>query len=77
MTRYQKKYKTIQTKIKDLKIIELNALPIYHGRYLKPEIRTYGDKVYTNFRGLNVLKEDTECKSFTAISIDALLVYEN
>ena len=26
------KYKTIQTKIKDVKIIELNALPVYADR---------------------------------------------
>ena len=60
-----------------MKIFELNALPIYDGRYLKPEIRTYGDKVYTNFRGLNVLEENIECEFFTVISVDTLLVYEN
>ena len=45
--------------------------------YIKTKIRTYGEKVYTNFRGLNVPEDDIECKSFTAISIDSLLVYEN
>ena len=35
------------------------------------------DKVHTNFRGLNVLKDDIECESFTVISIDSLLVYVN
>ena len=29
------KYKTIWTKIKDLKSIELNALPVYDNRYIK------------------------------------------
>ena len=29
-----------------------------------------------NFLGLNVPKDDIECKSFTIISIDSLLVYE-
>ena len=43
------KYKTIWIKIKDLKNIELNALPVYDDRYIKTKIRTYGDKVYTNF----------------------------
>ena len=37
----------------------------------------YGDKVYTNFRGSNVPKDNIECESFTAISIDSFLVYEN
>ena len=71
------KYKAIWTKIEDLKKFELNALPIYDDRYIKIKIRTYDDKVYTNFRGLNVSENDLECKSFTVISIDSLLGYEN
>ena len=71
------KYKAIWTKIEDLKIIESNAIPVYDDKYIKTKIRTYGDKVYTNFRGLNVPEDDIECKSFTAISIDSLLVYQN
>ena len=38
------KYKAILTKIKDLKNIELNVLPVYHDRYIKTKIRTYSDK---------------------------------
>ena len=34
------KYKTFWTKIKDLKNIELNALPVYYDRYKKTKIRT-------------------------------------
>ena len=45
------KYKTIWTKIEDLKNIELYALPVYDGRYIKTKIRTYVDKISTNFRG--------------------------
>ena len=70
------KYKSISTKIEGLKNIELNALPIYDDRYMKTKIRTYGDKIYTNFPGLNV-PDDIECKSFTVISTDSLFVYEN
>ena len=55
----------------------LNNLPVYDDRYIKTKIRTYGDKVYTKFRGLNVLEDGTECKSFTVIHIDSLLVYDN
>ena len=57
-----KKYKAIWTKIEDLKNIELNALPVYDNRYIKTRIRTYGDKVYTNFRCLNAPEHDIECK---------------
>ena len=37
------------------------------------KIRTYGDKVYTNFPGLNVPKDDAEPESFAVISIDLYL----
>ena len=44
---------------------------------MKTKIRTYGDKVYTNFRSLSVLVDDIECVSFTGNSTDSLFVYEN
>ena len=69
----QEKYKSSWTSIKNLKDIELNALPVYDARYIKIKIRTYGDKVYTNFCGLNVQKDDIECESFTIISIFACI----
>ena len=68
------KYKTIWTKIKDLKITGLIALKVFDDRYIKTKVRTYGDKVYTNFRDLNVPEDDIERSSFTVISIDSLLV---
>ena len=71
------KYKTIWIKIEDLKNIELNALQVYDDRYIKNKIRTYGDKVYTNFQGLDVTEHGVGCKSFTFISVDLLLVYDS
>ena len=53
----------------------LNAWGVYYDRYVKTKIRTFGDKVYTNFYGLNVSEDDIECESFTVISIDSLLVF--
>ena len=50
------KCKTIWTKIGDLKYTELNTLPVYDDRYIKPKRITYSDKVYTNLCGLNVPK---------------------
>ena len=55
----------------------MNSLPVYDDRYIETKIRTYGDKVYINFRGLNVSEDGVECKSFKIISIDSLLIYEN
>ena len=71
------KHKATWTKIEDLKNIDLNALPVCDDRYIKTKIRTYGEKVYTNFRGLNVPYDDIECESFTFISIDSIFVYDN
>ena len=44
---------------------------------MKSKTRTYGNKVYTNFRGFNVAEDDIEWKSFTIISIDSLLVHKS
>ena len=74
------KYKAIWTKIEDLKNVKLNALPVYDDRHIETKIRTYDDKVYTNFRGLNMPEDDLECDldlEFTVISTDSLLAYEN
>ena len=64
------KYKAIWTKIEDFKNI-----PVYDDRYIKTKLRTYGNKVYTNFRCLKVLEDDTECKY--SYSIDSIPVYKN
>ena len=61
--------------MEDLINIELNVLLVYDDRYIKTKIRTYGDKVYTNFRGLNVPEDDTECESFTVNYIEFMLVF--
>ena len=58
------KYKAIWTKTEDLKKADLNALPVYDDRYINTKTRTYGDKVYTNFPGLNVPVGDIECETF-------------
>ena len=68
------KYKTIWTKIEDLQNIKSNALQVYDDRYIKTKIRVYGDKIYGNFRGLNVPEDCIECESFTIFSTDSLLV---
>ena len=37
----------------------------------KTKIRAFGDKVFNNFRGLNMPEDDIECESFTAVFIDS------
>ena len=45
-----KKHKAVWTKIEDFWNVELNALPGHDNRYIKTEIRIYGDKVYSESR---------------------------
>ena len=71
------KYKTILTKIEDLKNIELNALPAYDDSYIKTKIRKHFDKVYTDFPDLNMPEVGVECESLIIIPIDSLLIYKN
>ena len=59
-----------------LKNIELITSPVCNDRYIETKVKTYSDKNYTNFHGLNVLEDDIECESFTVIFIDSLLVYD-
>ena len=49
-------------------------MPVCDDRYIKTKTRTYDGKVYTNFRGINVLDDDIEF--FTVISIDSSLAYK-
>ena len=63
------KYQTIWTKI------EVNVLAVYDDRWIKTKIRTYSNKVYTNFLGFNVAEDDIECEPFTIIFVDSLLIY--
>ena len=69
-------YIAIWTKIKDSNNIKLNALRDIKIRYMKTKIKTYDDKVYTNFLDLNVPEDDIECESFIVIYINYLLVYD-
>ena len=49
-------------------------MPVCDDRYIKAKTRTYDGKVYTNFRGINVLDDDIEF--FIVISIDSSLAYK-
>ena len=62
---------------KNIKQFKLDALLVYVDRYIKSKITRSGDKVYTNLCSLNVPEDGVDCESFTIISIDSYLVYEN
>ena len=54
----------------------MNALPVFVDRYVKAKIKTYGDKVYTDFGDFNVPEYIVEYKSLAIISINSWPVYE-
>ena len=81
------KYKIIVIMTEDLKNMRLNASSV-HDRHIKTDIRTYGDKVHTNFSDRNVPEDGIVCENFPFIFIDSdqmidyvddnlLLTYEN
>ena len=61
--------------LEDVWNIELDSLPLHDDRYVKPKVRAYGDKIYTNFRVLSVLENGVEFESFTGSFIELLLVF--
>ena len=74
--------KTIKIKDKNSKLMSFlidgeKLLEKYKAISTKTEVEMYGHKIYTNLYGLNVPEDDPKFKSFTVISIDSLLVYDN
>ena len=61
------------------KLIERKNNSKYLIRHLdyRTKIRTYGDKVYTNFCCLNLPEDGVECEYFTVVSSNSLVLYEN
>ena len=41
--------KLIQSKVENLKNIEVNDIPVFDNRYIKNKIKMYSDGFYTNF----------------------------
>ena len=56
MRNYLEKHEAILTKIKNLKNIELDGLPVHDDRYIKT--------IYTKFRDLNVSEYDNKILIF-------------
>ena len=63
-----KKYNKIWGKISNLMNIEFDSEPVYgdNYNYIKTKIKSYGDKINTNFRGKKVPKENV---SYNCLSL--------
>ena len=70
-----KKYKTIWEKVSNLLIIEFDGEPVYGDidKYIKAKIKTYGERVNTNFQGQKVPKENASYKGISLIMLDSVI----
>ena len=62
-----KKYTKIWKKISGLVGKKFDSEPVYGDKYIKTEIKSYGDMVSTNFQGKNVSKENASYKCLSVI----------
>ena len=69
-----KKYKKIWEKVANLLTIRFDSEPVYDDidKYIKAKIKTYGDRVNTNFHGQKVPKENATYKYISLIMLDSV-----
>ena len=55
--------------------IEFDSEPVYgdNDKYIKAKIKSYGDKVNTNFQGKKIPKENASCKCLSLIITDPVI----
>ena len=73
--RLLKKYTKIWEKVSILMNIEFDSEPVYgdNDKYIKAKIKSYGDKVNTNFQGKKVPKENASYKCLSLIMLDSVI----
>ena len=70
-----KKYTKIWERVISLINIELDSEPVYgdNDRHIKSKIKSYGDKVNTNFQGKKIPKENASYKCLSLIMLDSVI----
>ena len=70
-----KKYTKIWEKLSSLMDIEFDSETVYgdNDKYIRTKIKSYGDKVNTNFQGKRVPKEDASYKCQSLIILDSAI----
>ena len=70
-----KKYYKIWEKISNLMNIEFDSEPVYGDNdiYIKTKIKSYEDRVNTNFQGKKVPKENASYKCLSLIMLDSAI----
>ena len=70
-----KKYTKIWERVSSLMNIEFDSEPVYgdNDKYIKTKIKSYGDKVNTNFQGKKVPKENASYNCLSLIMLDSVI----
>ena len=70
-----KKYIKIWENISSLIGKEFDSEPVYgdSDKYIKAKIKSYEDKINTNFQGKKIAKENTSCKCLSLIMLDYVI----
>ena len=70
-----KKYIKIRERVRSLMNIEFDSEPVYgdNDKYIKTKIKSYGDKVNTNFQSNKRPKENASCKCLSLLMLDSVI----
>ena len=69
------KYNKIWGKVEELLNVKFESKPIYgeDDKYIKVKIKSYEDKVNTNFQGKKTLKENSSYKCLSIITLESII----
>ena len=70
-----KKYNKVWDKVGDLLSVQFDSDPVYgdNEKYIKTKIRTYEDRIITNFQGKKVPKENASYNCIALVGIDCVI----
>ena len=73
--RLLKNYTKIWGKVSSIMNVKFDSEPVYgdNDKYIKTKIKSYGDKVNTNFQGKKVPKENASYKCLSLIMLDSVI----
>ena len=70
-----RKYTKIWETVNSLMNVESDSEPVYgdNDKYIKTKVKSYGDKVNTNFQGKKILKEEASYNCLSLIMLDFVI----
>ena len=70
-----KRYNKIWERVSNLNHIKFDSEPVYgdNDKYIKTKIKSYGDKINTNFQGKKMPKENASYKCLSLIMLDSVI----